>query len=95
MDKAHLSAWMHCLAASDDLEQALDPEGRDHLSNLLDLPASYGGAGLHSLEACADEELLGSFAGIAASLITFCRTTKLPVYSNIAEALETLEDPAT
>ena len=29
MDGAHLSAWMHCLTASEDLEHALGPEGRD------------------------------------------------------------------
>ena len=26
---AHLSAWLHCLTASDDLERALGPEGRE------------------------------------------------------------------
>ena len=90
MDGAHLSAWLRCLTASDDLEQALGPEGREGLSVLLDLPASYGGAGLHSLEASTDEELLGSLAGIAAALIAFCRKTKLPAYIMIAEAVEML-----
>jgi hypothetical protein len=73
MDGAHLSVWLHCLIASEDLEHALGPEGRSQLSNLLDLPPSYGGAGLQSMEDLADEEFLGSFAAIAASLITFCR----------------------
>jgi hypothetical protein len=90
---AHLSVWLHCLAASDDLEQALGPEGREGLSVLMDLPASYGGAGLHSLEASTDEELLGSFAGIAAALIALCRKTELPVYIRTAEAVEMLENP--
>ena len=36
---------------------------------------------------------MGSLAGIAASLIAFCKKPELPVYIRIAEALETLEDP--
>jgi hypothetical protein len=36
---------------------------------------------------------MGSFAGIATSLISFCRKTELPFYIRIAEALEALEDP--
>jgi hypothetical protein len=28
MDGAHLSAWLHCLTASEDLEHALETEGR-------------------------------------------------------------------
>ena len=59
---AHLSAWLHCLTTSEDLEHALGPEGRHHLSDLLNLPASYGGVGLQSLEASSEEELQGSFA---------------------------------
>ena len=39
-----------------------------------------------------DEEYLGSFAGIAAALIFFCKKNELPVYIKIAEALETLGD---
>ena len=35
---------------------------------------------------------MGSFAGIAAALITFCRNTELPAYIRIAEALEGMED---
>ena len=93
MDEAHLSAWMHCLTASNYTEQSLGPVGRKQLSDLLDLPAPYGGAGLQSLEASTDEEFLGSFAGIIASLISLCKKTELPVYIRIAEALETLEDP--
>ena len=47
---------------------------------------------MQSLECSADEELLGSFAEISASLISFCRSTELPVYIAIAEALESLDD---
>ena len=50
MDGAHLSAWLQCLTASEDLLHVLGPEGRSQLSDLLDLPPSYGGAGLQSLE---------------------------------------------
>jgi hypothetical protein len=75
MDGAYLSAWLHCLTASDDLENDLSAESKEGLSALLDLPASYGGAGLQSLALVADEEFMGSFAGIAAALITFCRNT--------------------
>jgi len=74
------------------MEHALGSDGRDQLTDLLDLAPSYGGAGLQSLEASADEEFLGSFAGIYASLISFCRNTELTVYIKIAEALETLDD---
>ena len=80
MDGAHLSAWMHCLTASEDMEHALGPEGRGQLSDLLDLPASFGGARLQSLEAYADEEFLESFAGIATALISFCGKTEMIAY---------------
>ena len=88
MDGARLSAWLHCPKVSEDLETGLGPEERGNLSELLDLPASYGGAGLQSLEASADDEFLGSFAGIATTLISFCRNTELDVNIRIAEALE-------
>ena len=39
-----------------------------------------------------DEEYIGSFAGIAAALISFRMNTELPVYTRIAEALEGTED---
>jgi hypothetical protein len=64
----------------------------DQLTDLFDLPPAYGGIGLQTLERAADEELLGSFAGIAASLIAFCSRTELPVYIVIAEALESMGD---
>jgi hypothetical protein len=53
-----------------------------------------GGSGLNFLSRSADEELLGSFAGIASSLISFYRKTDLPVYLHIAHALEALGDGA-
>ena len=64
----------------------------NHLSCLLDLPPSYGSIGLQSVERSDDEELLGSFAGIIASLIAFYRKTDLPVYIAIAEAREAMRD---
>ena len=91
MDGAHLSAWLHCLTASDDLENDMSAESREGLLMLLDLPASYGGAGLQSLALAADEEFIGSFAGIAAALITFYKNTELSAYIKIAEALEGTE----
>ncbi len=69
MDAAHLSAWLHYLTASEELEHDLGPEGRSHLSELLDLPPSYGGASLQLLEDSADEEFLGPFAAIAVAHI--------------------------
>ena len=80
MDSAHLSTWLHCLTSSEDLEHALGPPGRDLLAELLDLLVTYVGAGLQSMESFADEEFLGSFATIFASLIDFCRKAKLLVY---------------
>jgi hypothetical protein len=71
MDGPHLSTLLHCLTASEDMEHFLGTAGRSHLSNLLNLPATYGGAGLQSLEDSANEEFMGSFAGITASLISF------------------------
>jgi hypothetical protein len=93
MDSAHLSVWLHCLNPSEDLELALGPAGMSHLSDFLDLPPSYGGVGLQSLEGSADEEFLGSFAAIAATLISLCRKTEQRVYIRIAEALESLDGP--
>ena len=70
----------------------MGPPALDQLSDLLNLPPAYGGIGLQSLEKAADEELLGSFAGIFVSLIAFCRRTKLPVYIAKAEALLSMGD---
>ena len=92
MDGAHLSVWLHCLTDSEDLENDLGAEGRGSLSELLDLRASYGGAGLESPVSAADEEFLGSFAGIAANFISLSRSTELPVYIRIVKALERTED---
>jgi hypothetical protein len=88
MDGAHVSTPLHCLTASTDLENAIGPLARDHLASLIKLPPAFGGIGMQSLERSADEDLLGSFAGISASLILFCRSTELQVYIAIAEALE-------
>jgi hypothetical protein len=93
MEGANLSAWLHCLTVSEDLEHALGTEGRSQIWDLLDLPPSYGVAGLRSLEESADEEFLGSFARIAASFISFCRKTEQRAYIQIAETLEMLSDP--
>ena len=70
----------------------MDPTSKDLLTNWLDLPPSYGGAGLESLSRSSDEEFLGSFAAFDASLISFCRKTELPVYIRIAKAPEGLGD---
>jgi hypothetical protein len=72
----------------------MDEPNLDILTDWLYLPPSYGMAGLNSLCRWADEELLGSFAAIAVSLISFCRKTELPVYIGIAEALEAMGDAA-
>ena len=92
MDDAHVSTWLHCLIASTNLEYAIGPSARDQLAGLIDLPLAFGGIGLKSLERSANEELMGSFAGISASLISFCKSTELPVYIAIAEALEGMDD---
>ena len=47
--------------------------------------------GLQSLALAAGEEFMGSFAGIAATLISFNKNTELPAYIRIAEALEGTE----
>ncbi len=72
----------------------MGPDSVAQLSGLLDLPPSYGGTGLQSVERSADEEFLGSFAGISAKLIAFCRKTELSVYISIAEALDYMGDAA-
>jgi len=92
MDSAHLSTWLHCLTSSPDLDYALETEEHHQLTDWLDLSPSYGGIELNSLARSADEKFVGSFAGIASSLIEFCRKTELPVYIGIAEALEALCD---
>jgi hypothetical protein len=79
---------MHCLTSSEDLEHALEAHGRDKLAPQMDLPA----AGLQSQESSVDEEFLGSFASISASLIAFCKNTDLQVYTRIAETLEALDN---
>jgi len=54
MDDAHVSTWLHCLTASTDLEYAIGPSARDQLSGLIDLPPTFGGIGLQSLERSAE-----------------------------------------
>ena len=71
MDDANVSTWLHCLSALSDLEHAIGPPARDQLARLTDLPPAFGGIGPQFLERSADDELLGSFAGISASLISF------------------------
>jgi hypothetical protein len=88
LDDAHVSTWLQCLTSSTELEKAICPLVRDQLAGLIDLPPALGGIELQSLERSTDEELLGSFAGISASLISFCRSTELPVYIALAETLE-------
>jgi len=60
------------------LEYALGPLAVDQLSEVLDLPYLFGGAGLHSLERSADEELIGSFATITASVVAFYTKDQTP-----------------
>jgi hypothetical protein len=92
MDGAHFSRWLHCLASSEDMEHALGAHGRDQIASQLDLPAAYGGIGLQSLESSADEEFLGSFVVISASLKAFFRNADLQVYTTIAETLKALDN---
>jgi len=79
LDVAHVSTWLNCLTTSTDLEHAIIPDSFDLLSGLMDLPPSYAGICLQSLERSADEELLGLFIGIADSMIAACRKTEAPV----------------
>ncbi len=92
MDSAHLSTWLQYLTTSEDSEHALGPEGRDQLTKLLDLMISYVCDGLQPLESFANEDFLESFAGITSALVKICKKRKLPVYTRIAEALESPED---
>jgi hypothetical protein len=69
-------------------------EEHHQLTEWLDLPPAYGGIGLNSLARSADAEFVGSFAGIASSLIEFWRKNDLPIYIGIVEALEALGDAA-
>ncbi len=92
MDTAHVSIWLHNLIASPILEHALGLDEWDILTDWFDIPPSYGGYGLNSLSRSADEDLIESFTGIVASLIAFCRKTKMPVYIRIAHVLEALGD---
>jgi len=94
MDSANVATWLHCLTSSTVLETAMDDSNMDILTDWLDLPPSYGGVGLNSICRSADEEHFGSFATIAASLISFCRKTELHVYVGIAEALKAMGDAA-
>ena len=75
MDSAHVSTWLHCLTSLLDLDYALGPKEHHQLPEWLDLPPSYGGIGLKSLTRSANEEYVGSFAGIASSLVEFCKKT--------------------
>jgi hypothetical protein len=71
MNDAHVSTWMYGLTAFSELGHDMGPTATTHLSSLMDLPPAYEGIRMQSLERAADEELLGSFASISASLIPF------------------------
>ena len=77
MDDAHVSTWLQCLTASPCLRDALTMGESEQLAAWLDLPPSYGGCIMNYLSRSADEEFMGSFATIVASLIAFCRKTEL------------------
>ena len=95
VDDAHTSSWLHCLSSSATLGEHLGLGGRLQLRDVLDLPHQMGGAGLPSLELCADEELLGSWATVTSSLSTFLRSVNIPVYSDLADMLADLALPST
>ena len=75
MDSANLATLLHYLTSSSMLESAMDHTSKEILTNCLDLPPSYDGAGLNPLSRSADEEFLGSFVAIVASLTSFCQKT--------------------
>ena len=91
-DDAHLTTWMACVGG-ESLIADLPPTERDHLAASLDLPPQFGGVGLQSLIRAADEELLGSWASITSDLITFFRSKDMPVYTKLADALDSMADP--
>jgi hypothetical protein len=62
------------------------------LSASLDLLPQFGGVRLQSLIRAADEELLGSWASITSDLISFFRSKNMSVYSEIADALDSMAD---
>jgi hypothetical protein len=90
-DSTHLSTCLHCLTASEDLEHALGPEGRDQLAKLLDLPAAYGGRVSSPLNPLQTKNSWNSLQGSLMHSSHFARKTELPLYIRIAEALESLE----
>jgi hypothetical protein len=71
IDEDHLSCWMQCLSASRDLETTLELRVLDQLSDRLNLPPTFGGAGVQSLVNSADDEFLGTSAAIASALVSF------------------------
>ncbi len=75
------------------MEHAPEPRVLDQLSDLLDLPPSLGGTGLHPLMNSADEKFLGSFASICSTLISFCKKTNLQVYIRMSKALGEMDSP--
>jgi hypothetical protein len=82
---------MACVGGK-SLDADLHPVERDHLASSLDLPPQFGGVGLQSLIRGADEELLGSWASITSDHITFFRSEVLPVYTKLADALDSMGD---
>jgi hypothetical protein len=94
VDKEHMSTWMECVGAS-NLHSDLTDHERQHLADSLDLPPQFGGVGLQSLIRAADEEMIGSWASITADLITYFRAKNLPVYDELANALDDMADENT
>ena len=94
VDKKHMETWMECVGAL-SLHNDMTDKERQHLADSVDLPPQFGGVGLQSLIRAADEEMIGSWASITADLITYFRAKSLPVYDELAEALEAMADEET
>ena len=54
--------------------------------------SQFGGVGLQSLIQAPDEELLGSLASITFDLMSFFRSKDSPVYTKLADALDSMAD---
>jgi len=82
---------MKCFGG-ETLDTALPPSEREYLVAPLDLSPQFGGVGLQSLIRAADKELLSSRASITSGLITSFRSKDIPVYSRLADALDSMVD---
>ena len=94
VDEVRLSTWLDCTEAS-SLKSAMSTQECELVSSSLDLLPQFGGIRMQSLIKAASEELLGSWASVAAILISFLQSKGLDMNAKLADIMVAMADDDT